>query len=131
MPDRVIIKSTRRLNAVMGVMLLLVSGCIFYAVPTLNESDLQNSQPIRGEGFLKLIVKLVGWHVFIVLLALYGLWNTLCAVMFLWLAVNKAPLVIALKDRIEFHPALRRSSASYNEVSSWTFNIEASVRLFI
>jgi hypothetical protein len=57
---------------------------------------------------------------FLVLLALFGIWAANYAVVSLWKAMDATPDVTAFEDRLEFHPAVRRSAATYDEISHWS-----------
>ena len=49
-------------------------------------------------------------------MAVYG-------VVSLWKAIDATPDVTAFENRLEFHPAVRRTHVQYNEISHWSIEI--------
>ncbi|WP_294171738.1 hypothetical protein [uncultured Sphingomonas sp.] len=68
----------------------------------------------------ELIEQTIGWELSAGLLVLFGLWAAVYAIASLWKALNPVADVIAYEDRLEFHPAVRRAAASYDEISHWS-----------
>ncbi|WP_152417347.1 hypothetical protein [Sandarakinorhabdus sp. AAP62] len=123
MSDQVIFKSKRTSNALLGISLFVLVGCVFYVALFTNEHDFLSTRVRRGGGLIKLIEQSIGWNAFVVLLILFSFWLTVYAIVALWKAIDGTPDVTAFPDRIEFHPSVRQSSALYDEISHWSIEI--------
>lgn len=119
MTERAEFKLSRMSNALTGLGLLFLTACIFFVGFFVSESEFLGTRVRRGGGLLKLIEQTIGWELFVLLIAAFGLWAAVYAIVLLWKVADARPDVTAYEDRLEFHPAVRRSSASYDEVSHW------------
>lgn len=88
----------------------------------MTESDFLATRVRRGGGILKLIEQTIGWTTFSVLMMLLGVWCITLGFAALWKLFNRQPDLRAQSDKIEFHPALRRKSAKYNDIDYWTLH---------
>jgi hypothetical protein len=111
-------------SPVLGGGLVVLAG-VFFALPLLmTEESFLNTRARRG-GFLKIIEQTIGWELFSLLMITFGVWVLAMGVAVLWKALNDTPDVTALEDRLEFHPAVRRAPASYDEVDYWRIEFES------
>lgn len=115
-------KSTRVSNLILGVGLLVVAGSITWVIGFGSEAQLLQSSA-RKSGFLKLIEQAVGWEVFRFGAICFALWILVYSIVSLWKGIDATPDVTALPECILFHPAVRRSAASYDDVSHWSIEI--------
>lgn len=123
-PTKAEFKSSRFSNGVVGIGLLLLAAVIV-AIPLMaTEEEFLGSRARRG-GFLKLVEQSIGWELFTALLVGFAVWCAIYGIVHLWKALNTTPDVTALPDRLEFHPAVRRSPASYDEISHWSIGSES------
>lgn len=121
-PTKIEFKSSRAANAGLGAGLLLLGiGAATFSI-WASEATLLGSQVRRG-GLLKLVEQAIGWELFAILIAVFGLWCANYGIVSLWKAINTTPDVTALPQGFEFHPAVKRDPASYDEISKWTVEI--------
>lgn len=123
MSDFAEFKSTRLSNFLLGIGLLIIPISTFYISFFGNEEKLLETRVRRGGGFIKLIEQTIGWELFVVLMIAFGIWGGVYSFVSIWKAIDAKPDVKALPDRLEFHPAVKRSSVSYDEVSHWSIEI--------
>jgi hypothetical protein len=90
--------------------------CLFGFV---GEDDFLSARFRRG-GFLKLIEQIIGWQLFVFLMGAFALWCLNYGVVSIWKVIDGSPDVKAWDDRIEFHPAVKRTPVSYSDVQKWT-----------
>lgn len=119
MPEQAEFKSSRVSNLSLGIGLLALAGCFVWLVGFSSEDDLLNSHA-RKSGIFKLIEQAIGWPAFCFLMACFGLWLLVYSVVHIWKGLDATPDVTALPNRIEFHPAVRRTAASYDDISHWS-----------
>jgi hypothetical protein len=112
-------KSSRLSNFLTGLGLLIIPAFTFYLSLYESEEELLETRARRGGGFIKLIEQTVGWDLFVILMIAFGIWGGIYSIVSFWKAIDATPDLRALVDRIEFHPAVRNSSVTYNEVSHW------------
>lgn len=74
----------------------------------------------RGGGIMKLIEQTIGWNVFSVLMIAFGVWAGIYAIVSLWKAIDTTPDITAYSDHLSFHPAVKKSKLSYEDVSYWS-----------
>lgn len=119
MSDVAEFRSSRGYNALLGIGLaalaVVTAGLPFYA----SEQEFLGTRIRRGGGILKLIEQTIGWQLFTILMVAFGLWLAVYGVVHLWKAIDTTPDVSARQDQVDFHPAVRGSSASYHEISHW------------
>jgi hypothetical protein len=113
-------KSTRGSNLLLGLGLLIIPVSTFYIALFGNEDEFLGTRVRRGGGVMKLIEQTIGWELFAALLVAFGLWAAVYSVVSLWKAFDSTPDVRAYPDRVEFHPAVRRAPARYDEISHWS-----------
>lgn len=107
---------------VTGFFLVLL-GLLTTSLPIwMTESDFLGTRVRRGGGLIKLIEQTIGWPGFTLLMGLFGLWLTAMGVVGLWKVINSKPDVTAYPDRIEYHPAVRRDTTSYDDLYSWSIH---------
>jgi hypothetical protein len=106
-------------NLLTGVGLSVLSVGGVYLVTHMTEADLLNTHSRRG-GIVKLIEQIVGWDLFVILIILLAILGLAYAVVSCWKVVDKKPDVSAFDEHLEFHPAVRMSPASYDEISHWS-----------
>jgi hypothetical protein len=116
--DQAVFKSGRVSSAFLGLGLLALVGCIGWMVLFMDEDRFLGSHTRRG-GIIKLIEASIGWPAFVVLMLLFGGWLTVYAAVSLWKALDGTADVTAMPDALHFHPAVRGSPASYDELSHW------------
>lgn len=121
-PDHAEFKSTHKSNFWVGLGLLIIPVSAIYIAFFLNEDVLLETHARRG-GIMKLIEQSIGWVPFSILLLLFGAWATVYSIASFWKLADSTPDLTAYLDRIEFHPAVRRRSASYDEISHWRIEI--------
>jgi hypothetical protein len=112
-------KSSRASNLSLGIGLLALTGCIVWLVGFSSEEELLHSHA-RKSGIFKLIEQAVGWPAFCFMAACFGFWLLVYSVVHIWKALDSTPDVTALPNCIEFHPAVRRTAASYSDISHWS-----------
>jgi hypothetical protein len=116
-------RSDRSLNAKVGFGFPLFAVAIFYVALFGSEEQLLRSGVQRGGAFVKLIEQVIGWDLFSALMVAFGAWMLVYSVVSLWKAIDPTPDVSALADRLEFHPAVKRSASTYDDVSHWSVEI--------
>lgn len=116
-------KSRRSSNALLGLGLLLIPVSTFYIAFFGSEGQLLGTRGRRGSGFLKLIEQTIGWDMFVVLMIVFGLWGIVYSIVLLWKAIDSTADVKALYEGLEFHPAVKNSPTSYDEVSHWSIEM--------
>jgi hypothetical protein len=102
-------------------MLLLGVGCFIFPF-FFNEDDILSSRA-RRSGILKLIEQTVGWELFCLLILVFGAWALAMGIAVLWKAIDSTPDVTATYEGMTFHPAVRRTPASYEDVDYWKIEI--------
>ena len=101
-----------------GIAILLSSFGIMSIPLWMTEADLLGIDA-RRSGFLKLLEQSIGWTGFCIVMVLIGARLAALGLSALWKFYIKKPDVTAHMDHLEFHPAIRRDSAAYEEVDSW------------
>lgn len=117
--DQAEFKSSRTSNILMGLGLIGLAGLIIWLPLYMSEEEFLNTRVRRGGGLIKMIEQTIGWELFSKLMLLFGVWCFVYGVVSLWKFFNTSADVTAFSDHIEFHPAVRRSSATYNDISHW------------
>ena len=120
MSERAEFRLSRASSAFTGLGLLFLTASVFFVALFSNEAEFLHTRVRRGGGIMKLIEQTIGWELFALLLILCGLWAAVYAVVSLWKAISPVADVTAYDDRIEFHPAVRRAAASYEDISHWS-----------
>jgi hypothetical protein len=123
MTDQAEFKSGRWSNALTGLGLLLIPVGVFYLAMFSTEDEFLGTRVRRGGGLIKMIEQTIGWELFTILMLAFGLWAAIYSIVSIWKAVDGTPDVMALYDRLEFHPAVRRSPAQYDDISHWSVEI--------
>ncbi|MFL6757513.1 MAG: hypothetical protein ACJ8EG_08050 [Sphingomicrobium sp.] len=119
MSEQAEFKLSRASNALTGLGLLFLTACILFVTLFVSESEFLGTRIRRGGGLVKLVEQTIGWELFVCLMIAFGLWVAVYAIVLLWKVIDARADVTAHTDRLEFHPAVRRSSASYDEDSHW------------
>lgn len=117
------IKFNRGSSLYTGLVLLMLAGIGWYISLFENEEDLLSSDARRA-GIFKLIEQAIGWGPFVALMLFFATFALVRSVIALWKAVDGRPVVAAKPDRLEFHPAVKRQSALYEEVSHWSAELD-------
>lgn len=113
-------KGARTGNFFVGIGLLLIPAGALYIALFSNEDQFLHTRVRRGGGIIKMIEQTIGWELFIFLMLLFGAWAMVYSIVSLWKVINTTPDVTAHPDHLEFHPAVRSSAASYDEISHWS-----------
>ena len=103
---------------IVGIGILLFSLGIMSIPLWMTEADLLGSHA-RRSGFMKLLEQSIGWTGFCIVMFLFGAWLAASGLSALWKFLVKKPDVTAHMDHLEFHPAIRRDNAAYEEVENW------------
>ena len=113
------IASSRAGHFAMGVGLTLLAAVALSLPIIATEEEFLGARVRRG-GIIKLIEQSIGWEAFVVLIVLFALGMLRLGIISFWKAVNDKPDLLASPERLEFHPSLRRFSASYDDIESWS-----------
>lgn len=123
MEDKAEFKLSRGSSALTAVGLSFLTCCILFLPLYADEQRFLGTHIRRGGGLLKLIEQTIGWHAFVALMLLFGGWSAVYTVVTFWKVLDPTPDVTALPKELQFHPVVRRTPASYGEVSHWTIEI--------
>lgn len=123
MSEPAMFKGTRVANLALGLGFPLITFATFYLALYGNEAEFLQTRVRRGGGLIKLIEQSIGWGPFATLMLLFGCWCGVYGLVSLWKAVDSTPDVTAHQDQLEFHPAVRRATATYDEISHWCVEI--------
>lgn len=123
MTDTAEFRAKRSEHLISAGLASVMSAAMFGAALTGTEDRLLQSRPRRGGGIVKLIEQTIGWDLFVMLMLTIGIVAAVAslyfAVLFAWTTFDRRPDVRALQDRVEFHPALKASSTTYDQVLYW------------
>ena len=120
--DQAVFKSGRVSSAFLGLGLLAIVGCVGWLVVFMGEDRFLATHARRG-GIIKLVEQLIGWPAFVVLMLLFGGWIAVYSIVSLWKAFDGTADVTATPDGLQFHPAVRRTPATYDELLYWRIEI--------
>lgn len=119
MADKAEFRSTRVSNLMTGVGLLALTGCFLFIIGFVSESEFLGTRA-RKSGIFKILEQAIGWEAFSFLMACFALWTFVYSFVHMWKGVDATPDVTAFPNHIEFHPAVRRTPAKYEDVSHWS-----------
>ena len=101
-------------------ILAIFFALVVLSIPILATEEEFLGTRVRRGGILKLIEQAIGWELFLALMVMFALLVGAWGIVHIWKAVNTTPDATALADRMEFHPAVRRTAVTYDEIAKWT-----------
>lgn len=112
------LRAARTTNLGYTAMTAFFTAGLFWLAEFGSEKDLLKSHA-RGGGIVKLIEQLIGWELFSTMVLIAGFACAVATFFFLWKTVYTKPDLQAFDDGIDFHPAVKFTGVSYEDVDHW------------
>lgn len=101
--------------ALMALSILIVSLPFW-----ITEERFLGTRVRRGGGLIKMIEQTLGWELFSLLMVIFGVMLAMWSIASIWKLIDDTPDVTAHPDHLEFHPAVRREPATYDDITHWS-----------
>lgn len=121
MPDYVEFRMPRAQQIFSGILFLGLSPIFFMMVFFYSEAEFLNKRTTGKGGILKLLEQIIGWEAFTVLMTAIGVYFLYIALTAIRAGISRTPNVMAFREHMKFHPTVKTSPVSYDNVVSWSF----------